>query len=171
MQPRDGGERGVEPFAAVLDMGEAAVFEELIVTFAKDDQVGFVMQHFLEDRREPISRIRDAAAIDDSPATARVGGVQAEFQPGRKGCLYRVRAALHRRSAQTKDAILVVGLLGRERLRAEVRLPAFGNFVPRAVFARHEQRPDRPEADERIVLQLRPAPITKPAQPFEGDQE
>ena len=86
---------------------------------AHDEQVGLVTENLVDDQGFAIGRVRDAAAVDNPPATTRLGRAEAELEPGGERGLDRERPPLHGRAPQAEDAELVRGFDGGEAVALE----------------------------------------------------
>ena len=139
-------------------MAVRAVLEELVVPRAKDEQVGLVVEQLLDNDRLAIRRIGDPGAVDHPPVPAWVGGAEAELEPGRERGLDRERMPLNRRAPQAENAELIRPLDRVEFGAPEELLVRPRDLVTRPLLVPLEQRTDRAEADERVVMRTRPAP-------------
>src|SRR4051812_42266152 len=109
---------------------------------AEDEQVGLVAEQLLDDDGLAIGRVGDAAAVDHPPAAARVGGAEAQLEPGRERGLDRERMPLHGRAPQAEDAELIRGLDRRETIATEELLVRLRDLVTRPFLVQLEQGTD-----------------------------
>src|SRR5262249_21086796 len=100
----------------------------------------------------------------------RIGGAEAELEPGRERRLDREWMPLDGGTPQAEDPELVRGLDGGKPIAAEEFLMRPGNLELRPVRAQLEQGPDLAEADERIGRRARPAEVERPEHRLAGHQ-
>lgn len=149
--------RPPQPSRCPLEFSIGPVLQELVMAAMHDDQVRLIPQHLLQNRQHPITGVGDPAAVDDVPVSRRLGRVQAKFQPLRERGLGGPRIPLHRRVADAEDAKLARLFPHRERLRIEMRPFRPSDFISLTRVIQLEQRTHRAEADERIIVPIRPA--------------
>jgi hypothetical protein len=105
-----------------------SIFQKLIVTGVHNDQIGLVLEYFVQDRDKSIACVRDPATIDDFKPSLRFRGMERQFEPRGERGLDRVRAALDGGSTETEDTKLTGRLACQKAIRAKEYLPIFGNL-------------------------------------------
>ena len=98
-----------------LEMCVTSILQKLVMTRADHNQVGFVFQAFFEDGDQPITGVRESAALIQHPTSIWMLGLESQLQPGSECRFERVRPPLNCRAAQHEDTKLVLRFVDRER--------------------------------------------------------
>lgn len=134
------------------------------------DQVGFVVEHLLQDGHQSIGRIRDAAAIYDAPIPGWVGGLEREFKPSRECGFNLIGSALNGRTAQTENAKLIALLVDSEFVWPKELTSLRSDFKELVICGSSKQRLRILESDQRIVTFFNNRPATKPQRALDAQK-
>ena len=128
----------------------SAVLEKFVFAGSDDHQIRLIAKDFLEDGKQAIAGIRDAATIDGLISPSGISAGQFHFEPSWKCRVAQVGVAIDGRTAEAKDAEGARGFLGGKFLGAEERLACASGAINSALPL--EERSGRIEAGSIIRL-------------------